>query len=84
MTNPIFPVKIYGNSSIILRMRTTSAMTTNPPPERNLASFEDSFPLLLSLMVSDRFSEVFSQHKSDEIKSLFYSYHCKECVGAGA
>ena len=29
--------------------------------ERNLASYEDFLPLLLSLMVSDRFSEVFSQ-----------------------
>ena len=33
----------------------------NHSPERNLVSFEDFFPLLLSLMVSDRFSEVFSQ-----------------------
>ena len=29
--------------------------------ERNLASYEDFLPLLLSLMVSDWFSEVFSQ-----------------------
>ena len=37
----------------------------NPYPERNLASFEDFFPLLLSLMVSDSFLEVFNQKKSD-------------------
>ena len=30
MTSPIFPVKIHGTSLIILRMRTTSSMTTNP------------------------------------------------------
>ena len=30
-------------------------------PERNLASYEDFLPLLLSLMVSERFSKVFSQ-----------------------
>ena len=30
-------------------------------PERNLASFEDFLPLLLSLMISHWFSEVFSQ-----------------------
>ena len=33
----------------------------NHSPERNLASFEDFLPLLLSLMVSDLFSEVSSQ-----------------------
>ena len=33
----------------------------NHSPERNLASYEDFLPLLLLLMVSDRFSEVFSQ-----------------------
>ena len=33
----------------------------NRSPERNLASFEDFLPLLVSLMVSDRFSEAFSQ-----------------------
>ena len=33
----------------------------NPSPEHNLASYEDFLPLLLSLMVSDGFSIVFSQ-----------------------
>ena len=33
----------------------------NHSPERNLASFEDFLPLLLSLMVNDWCSEVFSQ-----------------------
>ena len=33
----------------------------NHSPERNLAFFEDFLPLLLSLMVNDWFSEVFSQ-----------------------
>ena len=34
MTNPIFPAKIHGNSSIIQMMRTTSWMTTNPPKRK--------------------------------------------------
>ena len=33
----------------------------NHSPEHNLASYEDFLPLLLSLMVSDWFSEVSSQ-----------------------
>ena len=39
----------------------TKFRQVNHSPERNLASFEDFLPLLLSLMVSDRFSDVFSQ-----------------------
>ena len=39
MTNPIFAVKIHGHSSIILRTRTTSSMTTNPPKRKQLLIF---------------------------------------------
>ena len=38
MTNPIFPMKIHGNSLIILGM-TTSQMTTNPPKRKQLLIF---------------------------------------------
>ena len=53
----------------------TKFRQVNHPPERNLASFKDFLPLLLSLMVSDWFSEVFNQQKSDIAKLVFYSYH---------
>ena len=39
MTGPIFPVKIHGNSSIDLRIRTASSMTTNPPKRKQLLIF---------------------------------------------
>ena len=45
----------------ILQRKISKFRQANYPPERNLASFEDFFSLLLSLMVSDWFSEVFSQ-----------------------
>ena len=34
-----FSVKIHGNSLIVLRMRTTSSMTTNPPKRKQLLIF---------------------------------------------
>ena len=51
----------YLREKKLTQLIPTKFRLVNHPPERNLASYEDFLPLLLSLMVSDWFSEVFSQ-----------------------
>ena len=65
----------YLREKNLTQLIPTKFRQVNHPPERNLASYEDFLPLLLSLMVSDWFSEVFSQKKSDIAKLVFCSYH---------
>ena len=51
----------YLREKNLTQLIPTKFRQVNHPPERNLASYEDFLPLLLSLMVSDWFSEVFSK-----------------------
>ena len=51
----------YLREKNLTQLIPTKFRQVNHPPERNLSTYEDFLPLLLSLMVSDWFSEVFSQ-----------------------
>ena len=51
----------YLREKNLTQLIPTKFRLVNHPPERNLASYEDFLPLLLSPMVSDWFSEVFNQ-----------------------
>ena len=54
-------LQFYLRKKNLTQLILTKFRYVNHHPERNIAFFEDFFPLLLSLMVSDWFLEVFSQ-----------------------
>ena len=51
----------YLHEKNLTQLTPSKFCQVNHPPERNLASYEDFLPLLQSLMISDGFSEAFSQ-----------------------